>query len=616
MRFSFPINSKHPNQGSVDISSRGHSARRLSLYLFPLIFLFYDSVAVFAQEVDTLALINGRPITSEDFKNRYELSVYPGKGYRDTSKVEFLYSMIAEKLLSQAAVSSGQPMTSEESEIRREAEEIFLRDALFRSQVLPKTKVTDSELVDGLKRSTYSYIVDAFYFVDSSSAAKFYDEYKKSNAKIYELANNLGIQHDTLQIGYGESTEEIESAFFGHQKGFVSMPVLTIDGWIIFKIISRTVNTKFSSAAVSDRIEMVRKIIQGRKETMMGLKYLFDLMKGVRVEVNYSIFRPLVYSIQRLISTHHPPSFDPYYYLSPQEIMELRKEFLSDLDKPLLSFSGGFISLERVFEELPLSGFNSVDTTLPQITFGLHSALKFIVQNYFLAKRARELGLQNSEEVRYNVQMMLDAYRSARMAKEVTDTVVVTQGEVDKFFEKHHDLVLRDIELKLKIFEEDNINKAIEVFNDLLRDNGKSSIDTSGEWVRASRFGELGGVLAKQKKGSIYGPVAMNNKLIIFKVIDKRSKINNETIEHSIDVAKQMAVAQEKQRVLDEYIAKLAERSNLKIFYSKIHSLIVTPIQMLTFRYIGFGGKILAVPALYPREGWIKYYKNTTITPP
>jgi hypothetical protein len=108
----------------------------------------------------------------------------------------------------------------------------------------------------------------------------------------------------------------------------------------------------------------------------------------------------------------------------------------------------------------------------------------------------------------------------------------------------------------------------------------------------------------------------MNNKLIIFKVIDKRSKINNETIEHSIDVAKQMAVAQEKQRVLDEYIAKLAERSNLKIFYSKIHSLIVTPIQMLTFRYIGFGGKILAVPALYPREGWIKYYKNTTITPP
>ncbi|MGB9591575.1 MAG: hypothetical protein ACPL1K_03565, partial [Candidatus Kryptoniota bacterium] len=59
-----------------------------------------------------------------------------------------------------------------------------------------------------------------------------------------------------------------------------------------------------------------------------------------------------------------------------------------------------------------------------------------------------------------------------------------------------------------------------------------------------------------------------------------------------------------------------AEQSDLKIYYSKIHSLDVTPIQMLTFRYIGFGGKILAVPPLFPRESWIRYYKNTTITPP
>ncbi|MGC8594049.1 MAG: hypothetical protein ACP5MI_00400 [Candidatus Kryptoniota bacterium] len=565
---------------------------------------------------DTLALINGRPITSEDFRNRYELSVYPGKGYRDTSKVEFLYSMIAEKLLSQAAVGGGQPLTPEESEIRKQAEEIFLRDALFRTEVLPKIKITNSELVEGLKRSTYFYIVDAFYFMDSSSAVKFYKDYESSRRNIYDLASSMGISHDTLQIGYGESTEEIENAFFGHPNGFISKPVLTVDGWVIFRVIDRRVNPKFSSAAINDRLEMVRKIIQGRKETLMGMNYLFALMKGIRVEVNYSIFRPLVYSIQKLISTHHPPSFDPYYYLSPQEIMELRRDFSSRLSEPLLSFNGGSISLERVFDELPLAGFNSIDTTLPQITVGLHSALKFISQNYFLARKARELGLQNSEEVRYNVQMLLDAYRSMRMAKEITDTVHVTQAQVDSFFETHHDQVLRDVELKLKIFKESNINQAVDVFNELLRNKKEASKDTSGEWVQASHLGELGAVLAEQEDGSIYGPIAKDGKLIIFKVIDKRSKISNKSIEQSIDVAKQMAVAQEKQRVLDEYIAKLAEQSDLKIYYSKIHSLDVTPIQMLTFRYIGFGGKILAVPPLFPRESWIRYYKNTTITPP
>lgn len=610
MRLFFLISFSQFNRDSSDSIKL-----RIAIYFcFIIAFFIYPSF-VFAQ-VDTLALINGHPITSEDFKNRYELSVYPGKDERDTSKVEFLYSMIAEKLLSQAALGSGEPTTVEENEVRRQAEEIFLRDALFRTEVLPKIRITDSELLDGLKQSTYTYTVDAFYFIDSTSAVRFYNDCKDIKKNIYEVARKLGIDHDTLQISYGESTQEIENSFFGHLRGFVSRPVLTIDGWIVFRVLNRSVNVKFASAAINDRLEMVRKIIQGRKETMAGMKYLFALMKGIQVNVNYSIFRPLVHSIQRLISTHHPPSFDPYYYLTSQEIFKLKEEFSPELAKPMLDFKGGFISLERFFEELPLLGFKSVDTTLPSITVGLHSALKFMAQNYFLAKKARELGLQNSGEVRYNVQMLLDAYRSARMAREVTDTVRVTQSQVDKFFETHRDEVLRDVQLKLKIYSEDNINQAVDVFNRLLKDKGGSLKDTTGEWIRASSLGEIGGVLAEQENGSIYGPIAMNGKLVIYKIIDKRSKISNESIEHSIDVANQMVIAEEKQRVLDKYIAKLAERSNLKIFYNRVHLLNVTPIQMLTFRYIGFGGKILAVPTLYPREGWIKYYKNNAITPP
>jgi hypothetical protein len=36
---------------------------------------------------------------------------------------------------------------------------------------------------------------------------------------------------------------------------------------------------------------------------------------------------------------------------------------------------------------------------------------------------------------------------------------------------------------------------------------------------------------------------------------------------------------------------------------------------MLTFRFIGFGGKILAVPQLYPRAGWVKYFRSNIVLP-
>ncbi len=559
-------------------------------------------------KIDTLALVNGQPVTSEDFRNRFELSIYPGEDHRDTTKMKFLYSMIAEKLLSAAAADSREPLTAQEKTLAGETEEMFLRDALYRLKVLPKTKPTGAEVSRGLRISTYSYFVDAFYFPDSAYASKFYERVAGRKAFIYELADSLSIGHDTLEIGYGESTPEIENAFFGRRDGFISRPTFTVDGWVIFRVLARKTNPKFAGIAPADRMGKVSRIIQERNETVLGREYLMNLMKHVRVSVNYDLFRPLVYSIQGLMLHKHPTSFDPYYYLNASDLLSLREAFSRQLALPMLSFKGGSIALGEVFNELPLAGFHSADTTIPEITVGLHSALKFISQNYSLSKKAQELGLENSGEVRYNVRMFLDAFRSSRAAQEVTDTVAVTRAEVDNFFESHQDDVLRGVELKLKTFEATSINDAVEIYDRLLKEERRGLVDTSGTWMRASRLAEIGAVLANQPDGTIYGPIFNRGKFYTYVVIDKKSGITKEAIDHSIEVAEQMLMQMKKQKVLDEYIAGLAEKAGVKIFYPDVRSLYVTPVEMLTFRYIGFGGKILAVPLLYPREGWIEYY--------
>ena len=148
------------------------------------------------------------------------------------------------------------------------------------------------------------------------------------------------------------------------------------------------------------------------------------------------------------------------------------------------------------------------------------------------------------------------------------------------------------------------------MYNKLLEERKRTPVDTSGDWIRASELGELGAVLAEQRNGTVYGPIIDDGRFDIYKVIDKRSAASDVTIEHSIDVAREMAIEGKKEKILNQYIARLAAEANVRFDYQNVRNLKVTDIQMLTFRYIGFGGKILAVPMLYPHQGWIKYYRN------
>ena len=592
--------------------------KKIILLLAAFILIISFSNSSIAAQTDTLAIVNGKPITASDFKYRFELSIYPGKSKQNIENIkkDFLLSMIAEKLLSNSESNSVQGEHQNEELLKNEVERIFLRDALYRKKVLSKVKVSRDEIKKGIKISGSFYIVDTFYFPDSISAKKFYNSTSKKPSKdIYSLSDSLRIRHDTLMIGYGESTENIENAFFGRSVGFISNPAFTVDGWVIFRIIKETPNKKFTGVSAGDRTELVRKIIQGRKEDEQGYEYLLSVMKGVQVNINYKIFRPLVYFIKSILATHRPASFDPNYYLSKEEISVIKEKFSFDPRAPMLQFQGGELSLGYVLDNLLTSGFAPIDTSVGEITSSLHASLKFIVQNHFLAEKAKELGMENSSEVKDNVRIFLDAYKSARLMNNIVDTVNVTQRQINNYFENHKDEVLKDIRLRIQIFSFDNINEAAKVLNRLSQI--KNAVDdTAGAiWLRASQLSEMGAVLSQLNNGQIYGPVIIKGKYTIFRVLDKRSSISSEKISNSIQVAKDILIAERKNEILNKFIANLAKEQNVKIFDNNLKNVDVTPIQMLTFRYIGFGGKIMAVPTLYPREDWIKYYKNENVLP-
>jgi len=574
-----------------------------------------------ATQADTLALINGEPLTSDAFRYRFELSVYPGKdnpARLDSTKKQFLLSLIAERLLALSAQSENL-VDAEDEEIRNEAEEMFLRDALFRKEVVSKVKISRDEVSSGLRHSTYLYVVDALYFPDSLDARQFY-----SNAnglpenQFYAAVRSARVSHDTLQIGFGESTERIERAFFGREPGFVSQPTLTEDGFVVFRILDRQLDKKFGSASFEERQTWVEKIVKGRREEQLGFEYLRKLMHGIRVIVNSRAFRPLAVAVQSQLKLHRPTPNDPHFHLSSEEITSFRSDLAGILNEPILQLGKTSMTLHEVLEKLPFTEFTARDTTIGEIASGLHASLKFIAQNYFLSKRARELGLQNSPEVTNNVQLFLDAFRAFRVAQLKTEATTVTEAEVDSFFNIHRDIILDKVALRVERYTASNINEAADAFSRLnerkVGDQNLLALSREAKedslWIPASRLGETGAVIAQLKPGEIYGPVPDRGRYVIYRLVDKKTAVNDSVLANSIRVAGDVLLAEKKRRVLNEYLARLAEENNVKIFFSNLPHLNVTPLQMYTLRYLGFGGKVAAVPPLYPREDWVKYLQK------
>ncbi len=63
-------------------------------------------------------------------------------------------------------------------------------------------------------------------------------------------------------------------------------------------------------------------------------------------------------------------------------------------------------------------------------------------------------------------------------------------------------------------------------------------------------------------------------------------------------------------RRLDEYVSSAAKNYPVTLYYDRLKQLPISPINMVTKRYIGFGGSMPASPGLAPVYGWVNRAGN------
>ncbi len=575
---------------------------------------------------DTVALVDGKPITASEFRERFELTIYPNKGNKEglqAEKERFLFSLIAERLLADEGMKSGEFMTPQENQLRQEATQTYLRDALYRKEILSKVSVTDKDIMEGIEKAVHRYFIRIYYFPDSSRAGLFYGECAHLiPARIDSVVSAQRVPTDTVHVVYSELVKPQEDVIWGRHSGFISRPVRGQGAFIVIRILAGQFDAEFSRLTPEEKVARVRKIIQTRREIAATQKYAMSVLGNVRATAIPALVRMLADSISYELKRQEPSRLALYYNLRAGEIEDLLRKFRDKEKLPMIwirwmdsSRKARSMSVREVIDNLLPAEFLSKGTSRPDVATGLRNTIRRAIEYNILAKEAEKSNLENSDEVQKNVDLIMRAYFASQMREAVVDTVRLSQSDIDRFMREYNASDLKNTRLTLQEFHARTVDEALSVYNvvstldsmsETMRESIMCQMDVDTLSSNAFLLGTIGSMFSRLEPGQIYGPVRNRDGYVLYRLLSKETSIPDNALSLAVDTTKMIALNEKQDSVLYHYVASLASKSNLKIFLEALKKVEVEPIQMFTVRKIGFGGTINAVPGLAVMEEWTR----------
>jgi len=591
----------------------------LILGLFPVLIIY-------PQENNILAGIGDKVITEQEFKVRYELTP---QLFRENKKIvkelkfEFLYSLIAEKLFSKYGDEIRLDTSAAVKESLEYFEEMFVRDALYKKVIRGKAKSKADSLL-------------TFYLANANNVQMIYiysEDLKEIN-NIYNLIK-LGVsfdslfaelktdKNDTLVVSVGELNKSVEDQLFPLPDGSVSNPIRMKDGWYIFKILRRYNPVLYKSKGWENDYKNSERIAIERAESELYNIYIKDFLSDKKMSINSKLLRIVASEIYSVLNNRYSEEkSSPPYSLSIFDIPDIKKKLGSEtLNLTIVDLVTKKYSVDNFISFLKFD-ILSVDKIINSYIFNaLSNKLRKFAEYKMLADEGFRLGLQNSDDVKKQIQMWKDNYYMQLITSSFIDSADVTDQELQSYLQSSSKNIKTKKVNIIQIFSE-NLETIEKILTEI--ESGKdfreiaeyysSLYPVTQDKIESGYFsvnenGEIGRISDKMKLNEIYGPVPVDNRFLIFKLID----IKEDSVKISLNANEELRreLGYKKQhKSFNNFISNLAVKYNLKIFPDVLNNIQVLSLQSIAYNYLGFGGRILAVPLLNMNMEWVQEWKN------
>ncbi len=600
-----------------------------------LLFLIISLLKAQKNNDKIIAEVGPIKITASEFKQRYEMVPHVGrhiKGREERLKAETLYSIIAEKLWALKAEELGFDSSAVMEYTFKAIEDMYLRDALYRKEIKDKTKINPQKYAEAKKRALVYLNTKFIYAKEKSDIDRLYDKLKNGASFDSLLAirgESLLQKEQPYQVHFGQMAEFAEDSVYNLSVGEFSSPLKSPDGWYIFKLISVEPEKIENDKQVKNMEKKIRSIVQKREEENEFQKYYRSFFPGRKVETNGYLFWSFADKViaalkerKKIAKVEDGKSV----HLETEDFYKIKDQFGPDsLNMIFVQLKGHPVTLRRFLYNFAFEGFYSASGDPNTIRAQLNSRVKRFIEHELLTLEAEKKGVKNDPSVRSEIVMWRDYYLATLYKQTLFDSSNVTEAEVRNYYNKKKtsgntetqvniiELYNDSLEVIEKVFQE--IDKGIDFETVAQKYSDRKSPGNSVEsgFFPISSRGEIGRIAGNMNIGEIYGPLKVDNEYVVFKVIDK--KTSNEKLLDSFkkirDVLKRQLKAEKVSKKMINNTVKLANKYGVKVNEKLLYNLDVVNYNMLVYRYMGFGGRILAVPLTPTFIEWVEPWQKS-----
>jgi len=585
---------------------------------------------LFAQsEKIPLAEIGNQVISVEEFLYRYELTPQLFREQKRTAPVlkqEFLYTLIAEKLLAEFGEANLLDTIEIVKQTLNNFKELFIKDALYDLVVAEKAKHNADSLLGFYLSNSSAVKCNYIKTKNYDEAERIFSLLEKGVPFDFFVSDSALSSGDTLALTFGQFNDAIENEILTLPVNGFTRPILLEDDWYILCVASKYYPIIEKLPGWESEYKRLRKLAKERAESSFYKNYMSDLFKNLNVRANGKLLKALADETFNVLEIKKQSLGEQKkYYLETSDLALITKKINHELlnqtyfklpnDSVLLK---DFINFLR-FENL---AFNKIDSQ--NVLDILNGKTRKFIEHKVLVNEGYKLGLENSQSVKEKYNMWKQNYFYQLVLSEFADSAEVSDEEIKLYYNQMYKNKLKSKEVKVAEVVTANLVDAEKVLNELednidiqelaikysIRPQEKVAYD---EFKPISAYVEISSILDRMKPGEIYGPVRVDDGYSIFKLIDVREDSTFDSkafAEIKKEYDNELRHLKMKDRI-NKFIAKLAVDNKITVNEDLLKTVRTTTHNSVVFQLLGFGGKITAVPLIAPNSEWVEHWLNS-----
>src|ERR1035437_2532134 len=102
-----------------------------------------------------------------------------------------------------------------------------------------------------------------------------------------------------MEIVFGQMEETTEDSLYNLKLNRYTSPILTPDGWYIFRIADRIESLMGNQKNIADSKDNIKKTLEARKINMLVREYYSKFFNGLKVDADVYLFKSLYSKLSR-----------------------------------------------------------------------------------------------------------------------------------------------------------------------------------------------------------------------------------------------------------------------------------------------------------------------------